>query len=141
MDHLGNIGSGLVRGHLGVGDQNDDVVFVHQVRGRAVDPDDAGATFASDGVGLQACAVGDVHDRNELAGQDVGSVQQGQVHSDGANVVQIGVRDGGPVDFGLEHFAKHRLPGHYIPWKDPEMPAAAYMGEGPGAIASRVLIA
>jgi hypothetical protein len=51
---------GLV--HEAVADQDDQVAGVHEVRGGAVDADDAAAALAGDDVGLQAGAVGDVDD-------------------------------------------------------------------------------
>ncbi len=110
MDNLRGVGLGLFRGHLGIGDQDDNVVLVHQVRGCPVDANDTGAALAGDGIGLQARTVGHVYDCHELAGKDIGSIQEVQVNGDRSYVVQVGVRDGGPVDFGLEHCAIHNLP-------------------------------
>ena len=97
---------GLV--HDAVADQDHQVAGVHEVRGGAVDADDAAAALARDHVGLQAGAVGDVDDRDLLAGQQVGGVEQVLVDRHRAHVVQVGLGDGGAVDLGLEHRAHHR---------------------------------
>src|SRR5688572_12613848 len=107
VDHLRLVGLGFLGGHLRVGDEDDDVVFVHQMCRRAVDPDYARTAFTGDGVRFEAGAVCDIHNGYELAGQNIGSIQQVQVHGDGTHVVQVRVRDSGAVDFGLEHCAIH----------------------------------
>src|SRR5690349_13988864 len=104
---LGDVALGLGLVHDPVADQDDQVAGVHEVRGRAVDPDDAAAALAGDHVGLQPGAVGDVHDRDLLAGQQVGGVQQVLVDGHRADVVQVGLGHRRAVDLGLEHRSHH----------------------------------
>ena len=66
------------------------------------DPRDAG-----DRVGLKARAVVDVHDVDLLVLEDVGGLQQVGVDRDRADVVQVAIGDGRPVDLRLEHHALH----------------------------------
>ncbi|MNW65867.1 hypothetical protein D3C74_442890 [compost metagenome] len=84
-----------------------------QVRCGAVDADHAAAGFASDGVGFQAGAVGDVDDADQFTGQDVRGGKQVGVHRHRTDVVQIRLRYSGPVDLGFEHGALH---GIRRPW-------------------------
>ena len=87
---------------------------MHEAGGGAVDADDARAALAGDRVRLQAGAVVDVDDVDELAGQQVGGVEQVLVDGDRADVVQVGLRHRGAVDLGLHHRAHHgqsTLPG------------------------------
>ena len=76
--------------HRGVGDQDHQVTWVYQVGRRAVDPEHPAAALAGDDIGLQASAVGDVHDGHLFAGQQVGGVQQVGVDGDRADVVEVG---------------------------------------------------
>src|SRR5690242_8622288 len=78
---------GLVVG--AVGDQDDQVTGVHQVRGGAVDADHPGAGLAGDHVGLQAGTVGDVDDADLLALEQVGGRHEVGVDGDRADVVQV----------------------------------------------------
>lgn len=98
VDHLGLVYPGFLDGHLGVGNHDDNVVFLHQMGRWAVDANDSGTAFPGDGVRFQPGAVGYVHDGHQLAGKDVRSIEQVQVNCDGADVVQISVRDGRAVD-------------------------------------------
>ena len=82
---------------------------MHEMRGRTVDAEHAGAAFALDDVGLEPGAVRHVDDRDLLSGEQVGGVHQVAVDRDGADVVEVGVRDGGAVDLRLQHGAEHGL--------------------------------
>ena len=107
-DHVRLELPGLGGLHLAVADQDHDVAGVHQPGRGAVDAEHAAAALAGDRVGLQPGAVGDVDDVHELAGQQVGGVEQVLVDGDRADVVQVGLGDGGPVDLALHHGAEHQ---------------------------------
>ena len=62
---------------------------------------------AGDRVGLKARAVVDVDDVHLLVLEDVGGLQQVGVDRDRADVVQVAIGDGRPVDLRLEHHALH----------------------------------
>ncbi len=100
---------GLGGVHLAVADQDHDVAGVDQAGGGTVDADHAAAALAGDRVGLDPRAVGDVDDVDELAGQQVGGVEEVLVDGDRADVVQIGLGHGGPVDLALHHGPQHQL--------------------------------
>jgi hypothetical protein len=104
---LNSLASSVV--HLAVADQDDDVARVHEAGGGAVDADHAGAALAGDRVGLEAGAVGDVDDVHQLAGQQVGRVEEVLVDGHRADVVQVGLGHGGAVDLALHHGAEHQL--------------------------------
>ena len=93
--------------HLRVGDEDDAVTGMHEAGSGAVDADDAGATLAGDRVGLEPGAVVDVDDVHELAGQQVGGVEQVLVDGHRADVVQVGLRHRGAMDLRLHHRAEH----------------------------------
>ena len=90
-------------GQHAVGDEDDDVAGVHEVRGGAVDADLARARLAGDHVGRQAGAVGHVDHVDLLAGEQVGGVEQVGVDRDRPDVVQVRLRDGGAVDLADHH--------------------------------------
>ena len=69
----------------------------------AVDSDHTGAALTGDRVGDQPGAVVDVHDGDLFALQQVGGVHQVGVDGHRADVVQIGLGDGGTMNLGLEH--------------------------------------
>jgi len=100
---VGQVGAGLGVGHLGVGDEDDDVAGADQVGGGTVDANLARAALAGDDVGGQAVAVGAVADVDALAGQEVGGLEQVDVHGDGADVVEVGLGHGGAVNLGRHH--------------------------------------
>ena len=70
----------------------------------------AAAARAGDRVGLEPGAVGDVDDVHQLAGQQVGGVEQVLVDGDRADVVQVGLCHGRAVDLALHHGAQHQEP-------------------------------
>ena len=49
----------------------------------------------------------DVDDVDQLAGQQIGRVEEIGVDGHGSDVVQVGLGDRGAVDLGLEHGAQH----------------------------------
>ena len=75
--------------------------------GRAVQADDAAARLAGDDVGLQARARLDVRDLDLLVLQDARGVHELLIDGDRADVVNLGLRDGGAVDLALEHVENH----------------------------------
>jgi hypothetical protein len=93
--------------HLGIADDDHQIAGVDEVRRGPVDPDHTGSALALDDVRLQPGAVGDVHDVHELAGQQIGGVDQIGVDGHGSHVVQVGLGDGGSVDLGLEQSTQH----------------------------------
>ena len=99
---------GLGGVHLAVADQDHDVAGVHQAGRGAVDAEHAAAALARDRVGLEPRAVGDVDDVHELAGQQVGGVEEVLVDGDRADVVQVRLGHGGPVDLALHHGPQHQ---------------------------------
>ena len=48
-------------------------------------------------------------DEDQLAGQQVGGVEQVLVDGHRADVVEVGLGDRGPVDLGLHHGAQHQV--------------------------------
>ena len=107
-DHVRLELPGLGGVHLAVADEDHDVAGVHQPGRGAVDAEHAAAPLAGDRVGLEPRAVGDVDDVHELAGQQVGRVEQVLVDGHRADVVQVGLGDRGPVDLALHHGAEHQ---------------------------------
>src|SRR4029079_9987206 len=63
----------------------------------------------ADDVGLQSSAVGDVDDLHLLARTQVGDLHQLLVDRDRADVVEVGLRDGGAMDLVLHHRAEHSV--------------------------------
>ncbi len=76
----------------------------------AVDPDDAAAAWAGDRVRLQPGTVVNVNDRDLLAGQQVGILQQVDVDRHRADIVEVGLGDSGSMDLRLEHGPEHGQP-------------------------------
>lgn len=124
MDDARGQSAGLGVVDLGVADQDDQIAGVHEVGGCAVDADDTGAALALDDVRLQPGTVVDVDDVHELPGQQIGRFHQLGIDSDRADVVQIGLGHGGPVDLRLEHRTHHRGT------PESRLPACVYAGQG-----------
>ena len=100
--------AGLFLVHLPVGDEDDEVAWVHQPGRGAIDADDARAARAWNDVGLEAGAVRDVDDGHFLARVEVCGVEQVLVDRDRTDVVQVGLRHRRPVDLAREHGAEHQ---------------------------------
>src|SRR5699024_4387401 len=81
----------------------------HAVGGGAVEAADARPALAGEGGGGQPGAVVDGDDVDLLALEQVGRVHEVGIDRARAHVVQVGLRDGGPVDLGLEHGALHQI--------------------------------
>src|SRR4029453_15935185 len=81
------------------------VVGLHEVRGRTVHADLAGAGLALDRVGREARAIRAVVDLDALVGEDVGRAQEVAVDRDRTFVVEIRLGDAGAVDLRLEESA------------------------------------
>src|SRR5208337_632131 len=94
-------------GIAGIGSDDDEVTHRAPSGRGAVEADDPAAGRALDGVGLEALAVADVIDVHHLIGQDVGAPQEIGVNGEGAFVGQVGLGDGGPVNFGFKHDTSH----------------------------------
>jgi hypothetical protein len=64
-------------------------------------------SLSHDGVGLEAGAVIDIDDVDLLVFADIGQTQQYRVDGNRPGIVQIGIRNGGPMDLGFEDIAEH----------------------------------
>ncbi|GAB3795724.1 hypothetical protein GCM10027605_02290 [Micromonospora zhanjiangensis] len=93
--------AGVVDG--GVRDDDDQVTLLDEAGGGTVDPDDTGAPRPGDDVRLQALAVVDVHDVDELADEQVRGVHQVLVDGERTHVVQVALGHHSAVDLRLEH--------------------------------------
>src|SRR6202521_2748338 len=62
---------------------------------------------SGDGVRLQARAIIDVDHLHFFVGIDVGGLQQIGIDGDAANIVQVGLGDGGTVNLAFAHSALH----------------------------------
>src|SRR5699024_8590047 len=62
MHNFGLISCGFCVVHLRIGDEDDEIAGVDQVRGRTIDAKYSRIALAGDRVGFQACSVGNVHD-------------------------------------------------------------------------------
>ena len=71
---------------------------MHEPRGGAVDLDVARAALPGDRVGLEAGAVVDVDNVHLLVLEDVRGLEQVRVDRDRADIVQVAVGHGGPVN-------------------------------------------
>lgn len=90
-----------------VGADDDEVTFLREAGGGAVDADDAGVFLAADGVGRETLAVIDVQDIDLLVGQDVGLVHDGTVDGDRALIMKVGLGHHGAVNLAFEHTDIH----------------------------------
>ena len=88
-----------------VGCDDDEIARPGEQRCGAIDLDLS--RLAVDRIGGKAGAVGDVEDIDLLELRQPRRPAQGAVDGDGAFVVAVGGRDGGPVDFGAEKRSKH----------------------------------
>src|SRR5699024_2585714 len=73
--------------HLSIRDEDDEIGRVDQVGCCPIDAQDTRVAFTGDGVGLEACSVGDVHDRHQFARQDTGGIEEFLVHGYRADIV------------------------------------------------------
>ena len=89
--------------YRGVGNDNHQIPRVHQPGRRAVHLNGAAVAFPGDGIGRQTLSVIHIHHVYALAGQYIGSLQQFLVDGDGSDIVDIGIGNGGAVDFPAHH--------------------------------------
>ena len=90
-----------------VGDEDDEVTGVDQPGCGPIDADNPGVSGTFDDVGGQSCAVVDVDDVDFLSGQQIGRLHEIRADGDGADVVQIGMRHCGSVDFRFHDGPEH----------------------------------
>ncbi len=102
--------SGLLGAHARVAHDDHLVARGNAPRCGAVQADHAAARLSRNRIRLKACAVHDVNDLNLLVLEDAARPQKVGVHRDRADVVKLGLRDGRPVDLGLEHLKLHERP-------------------------------
>src|SRR5690606_13482039 len=98
MYHSGLVGARRLVVELGVGDQDDQIARVDEVRRRTVDADHASAARPRDDVCLESSAVGDVDNGDLFAGQQVGGVEEVLIDGDRTDIVQVRLSHGGAVD-------------------------------------------
>jgi hypothetical protein len=96
-------GLGLKNGPVGqfVAHDDDFVAGVDEMRRRAVHANDAGIALAFDDVSFQTRAVGIVYHLHFFARPEAGLFQQGFVNGNAAHVIEVGLGDGGFVNFGV----------------------------------------
>ena len=90
-----------------IGADDDEVAFLREAGGGAVDANDSGAALALDGVGRETLAVVDIQDIDLFVGDDVDFIEQVAVDGDRAFVMKVGLRDHGAVDLAFEHSNIH----------------------------------
>jgi len=108
-DDGGLEGLGFFGRHEGIGHDDNGVTDIDEVRRRAVDTDTTGVPFAGDDIGLNAGAVGIIHYLYTFAGKDICRFHEGLIDSDRADIIEIGLRDLHPVDFGFKNLQQHHL--------------------------------
>ncbi len=89
------------------GHDGDAVAGVDKMGGSAVDNDLSRAARAGDDVGFQACAVGDGGHQHFFAHPEVGFFHEIGRNGDAAFIGDVGIGDGGTVEFGFEAGSKH----------------------------------
>src|SRR5579859_876956 len=92
---------------LPIADDNDDIAFGSMTGCSPVQADHPGTTRPGDGVRFQARAVVDVDHLHFFVGIDVGGFQQIGIDGDAANILQVGLGDGGTVNLAFAHSALH----------------------------------
>ena len=93
---------------LTITDDDNDVALRIQTSGCPIETDNSGATSTSNGVCFQAGAVADIDHLYYFIGIDIGSFQQIEVDGDAADIVQVGLGNGGAVNLAFAHSALHR---------------------------------
>ncbi len=83
------------------------IIGVGMMGGRAIDLDGARAAFAFEGVGLKAAAGGDIPDMDMLVGDDIGGLKEDRIHRDRAFIMKVRARDAGPVNLGFHDLTQH----------------------------------
>ena len=92
---------------LRIRDDDHQVTWVDEPRGRTIDSNDARPAFAGDRIRGQAIAVVDVNDVDLLALENVRGLHQSRVDGAGADIMQVRLRDGGSVNLGFQHGTQH----------------------------------
>src|SRR5688500_2288650 len=106
----GRVGGEFGGRRVDEGEDDELVADLGESGGGAVDADDAGAGLAGDDVGFEAVSVVAVGDEDGFVGEEAGGFQQVAVDRDAPVVIDVGVSDGGPVEFCLEEFGQHSSP-------------------------------
>ena len=114
-DHFGLVGVGFRVIHKAVTDEDNEVAGVNEVGGGTVDGDNAGAALPRNAVGGEAVAVIDINNVYFFAFQQVGGFHEGNVNGAGAYIVEVCLCDGGSMDFGFQHGAKHGVTSLVVP--------------------------
>ncbi len=93
----------------GVTNNDEDIPYLYPAGGGTVEANHARASFTFDDVGFEAFTIVVVDDLHAFALNEVGCVQQVFINGDAADVVQVGLRDLNPVNFGFESLDQHRV--------------------------------
>ena len=88
--------------HLGICDDDNQIIGINEARRCAVDADGARASLGFNCIGREARAISDVKNGHLLVWQNVGRLHECGVDGDRSFVMQIAFRYGSPVNLGLE---------------------------------------
>ena len=108
-DDGGFEGLGFFGRHEGISHDDDGIADMDEMCRCAVDTDATGVPFAGDDIGLDTGAVGIIHYLHAFSGKDICRFHKGLIDSDRADIIEIGLRDLHPVDFGFKNLQQHHL--------------------------------
>lgn len=89
---------GLLKVHVGIGHDDDDVADLHLAGSSSVEADAATRARAFNNIGVETLAIHIVDDIDTLSGDESGSIHQVLVDGDAAHVVEVGLGDRGTMD-------------------------------------------
>src|SRR5690606_10495068 len=81
---------------------------IDEVGGSSVDPDNTRTGFAFDDIGLKPCSGRGADDEDFFPDPETGRLDQLPVDCDAADIIDIGLGDGGEVNFGSEEAAHEK---------------------------------
>lgn len=108
LKHDGTMRPGFRFRHLGVGNDDDEIVDLGEPRRRAIDPDDARPGGCLDRIGREARAGVDVQHVHLLVGQNAGRLQEVLVDGNRPFVMKVALGHRGAMDLRLHHGEIHK---------------------------------